>query len=55
MIEYVQRCIYYYEETLKAMGLYINDSVCYPVDNSTITYTHPIEYREKYANISEHY
>ncbi|HOV32580.1 MAG TPA: hypothetical protein PLX23_04375 [Candidatus Hydrogenedens sp.] len=55
IIEYAQKCIYFYEETLKAMGLLLPDTVGYPIDNSNITYTNPIEIKEQYADISEHY
>ncbi|MGC9053832.1 MAG: hypothetical protein ACP5KS_08100 [Candidatus Hydrogenedens sp.] len=33
IIEFVKRCIYLYEETIKAMGLYLSDDSWCAIDN----------------------
>lgn len=54
-IEYAQKCVLFYEQTLRAMDLFLPETISQAVDNSQLTYTNPIEMGVQYANIPEHY
>lgn len=54
-IEYAQKCVVLYEQTLRAMGLFLPETISQAVDNSQLSYANPIEIRGQYANVPEHY
>jgi len=54
-IEYVQKCVNFYEQTLKAIGLLPVETISQAVDNSKVVYTNPAKIGGKYANIPQHY
>jgi len=54
-IEYAQKCVVLYEQTLRAMGLFFPETISQAVDNSQLTYTNPKEIGGQYANVPEHY
>jgi len=54
-IEYVQKCVVLYEQTLRAMGLFLPETISQAVDNSQLAYTNPTEPRDQYAYVPEHY
>lgn len=54
-IEYAQQCVVIYEQTLRAMGLFIPETISQAVDNSQLVYTNPPEIGDQYADVSEHY
>jgi len=54
-ITYAQKCVVLYEQTLRAMGLFIPETISQAVDNSQLVYTNPTRIRGQYANIPKHY
>ena len=54
-IEYAQKCVALYEQTVRAIGLLPAETISQAVDNSQVIYINPTETRGKYANIPEHY
>jgi hypothetical protein len=54
-IEYAERCIALYEQTLKSMGIILPESISQTVDNSKLTYSNPPDIGGQYANVPEHY
>lgn len=54
-IEYAQKCVAFYGQTLRAMGLLPAETISQAVDNSQVIYINPTGTRGKYANIPEHY
>ena len=54
-IEYMQKCVVVYRQTLQAMGLFIPETVGQAVDNSQLVYTNPPEIGDQYANVSDEY
>lgn len=54
-IEYAQKCVVFYEQIVKVMGLLPAETIGQAVDNSQVIYTNPPKIRNKYANIPEHY
>lgn len=54
-IEYAQKCVVLYEQTLRAMGLFLPEIVSQAVDNSKLAYSNPSEPGDQYAYIPEHY
>jgi hypothetical protein len=55
MIEYAQQCLTIYEETLRAMGVLIEEKIGEAVDNSQLKYTEAEVKDAIYANLPEHY
>jgi len=54
-VEYAQRCLMIYEETLFAMGFYARGDVSRVVDNSQLSYFENGVREENYADFSGHY
>lgn len=54
-VEFAQKCVFLYEQTLKAMGLYMPDMISQAVDSAQVTYLKPVEPSESYAHLPEHY
>lgn len=54
-IEYAQKCVLFYEQTIKAMGLLPPETVSQAVDNSQVVYMNPAEIGDKYANVPTDY
>lgn len=54
-VEYAQKCVFLYEQTLKAMGLYWPNFISQAVDSSQVTYLNPADPAEGYAYLPERY
>jgi hypothetical protein len=54
-IEYAQKCVVLYEQTLRAMGLFLPETISQAVDNSQLAYANPTESGVQYAYVPEHY
>ena len=50
-IEYVQRCIEVYEETIKAMGLSLPENASQAIEDSHLVYLNPADLEERYADL----
>jgi hypothetical protein len=54
-VEYAQKCVFLYEQTLKAIGLLMPEMISQAVDSAQVTYSNPVEPEGSYAHLPEHY
>lgn len=54
-IEYAQKCVLLYEQTIRAMGLLPSETVSQAVDNSQVVYMNTSEIGDQYANVPTDY
>jgi hypothetical protein len=50
-IEYAQRCIEIYEETIRAMGLFLPENASQAIEDSHLVYLNPADLGAEYANV----
>jgi len=50
-IEYAQRCIEVYEETIRAMGLFLPENASQAIEDSHLVYLNPADLEERYADL----